>query len=231
MVQACSLQINDPNEETDVVAFERVSKGDDADLPVHMSDNEKALFQKYLGGATSYVEFGAGGSTVLASKFENLKRIDVVESDPGWVEGLQERRDIQESMGSGKLHFHLVDIGPTGAWGHPTDHSAETTNKFHAYSDAGSSIVESSGTDFILVDGRFRVACFLKTLKASGPRAIIAVHDYLRRPGYHVVEQFADVIEDSETFFVFQRKDNINESDLGNAIEGYERDESRRRGS
>lgn len=224
------MAIKPGDEETDVVAFEKVSKGGDADMPVHMKDNEKALFQKYLGRATSYLEFGAGGSTVFAansSLFDNLKRIDVVESDPDWVEGLQKRGDIQESMASGKLHFHLVDIGPTGLWGKPTDHSPETASKFHAYSDAGSSIVESLGTDFILVDGRFRVACFLKALKASVPGAVLAVHDYTGRTNYHVVEKFADVIAHEESFYVFQRKDNLKESDLKSTIETHEQDSSR----
>lgn len=236
MFQACSLRITDPQyidtaykEETAVVPFQlafgtiqRDGPAKDGIMGVRMSAKEKDLFGKLLRNASSYVEFGAGGSTVYALSFDNLKRIDVVESDPDWVGGLQNRHDIQQAIESGKLHFHLVEIGKTGAWGHPLDRSDQTTSKFHTYSDAGASVVESSGTDFVLVDGRFRVACFLKVLKASTPQTIIAIHDYTNRPQYHVVEKFADVIERSEEFVAFRKKEIIDETELGNTINQYE---------
>jgi len=115
----------------------------------------------------------------------------------------------------------LVDVGKTGAWGWPKDLSAQTASKFHTYSDAGASVVESSGTDFVLVDGRFRVACFLKVLKASTPQTIIAIHDYTSRPQYHFVEKFADVIERSEELVAFRKKETIDETELNNAINQY----------
>ena len=59
----------------------------------------------------------------------------------------------------------------------------------------------------VLVHGRFRVACFLKmlaSLEAINPQEASAtqslIHDY-DRPDYHVVEDFADLIENPGDFF------------------------------
>ena len=49
----------------------------------------------------------------------------------------------------------------------------------------------------VLVDGRFRVACFLKLLLAMDEESAstsILIHNY-RWPQYHVIEEFADLIE------------------------------------
>ena len=55
--------------------------------------------------------------------------------------------------------------------------------------------------DVYLVDGRYRVACacsaFLHAAKYGAANAIILMHDYAEREHYHVVEQFADIIESS----------------------------------
>ena len=49
----------------------------------------------------------------------------------------------------------------------------------------------------VLVDGRFRVACFLKMLKSMAPQDLnstqILIHDY-ERPEYHVIEEFAELV-------------------------------------
>lgn len=230
LLQACSLKpiapvlVNVADEETAVVPFQTLMLQMDSNkmsIPtsVRMSPAEIKLFRDLLGKATSYLEFGAGGSTILASSFKNIKRIDVVESDPDWVEGIKAQSDVQQAVSAGKLHFHLVDIGPTKEWGYPVDQSKESA--FHNYSDAGQTLVDSLGTDLVLVDGRFRVACFLKSLKASKPQTVIAIHDYTSRPGYHVVEGFADVMKRSEELVVFRKKSDCNEADLERAISNY----------
>lgn len=50
----------------------------------------------------------------------------------------------------------------------------------------------------VLVDGRFRVACFLKLLLAmdeeQASKTSMLIHNY-RWPEYHVIEEFADPIK------------------------------------
>ena len=45
-----------------------------------------------------------------------------------------------------------------------------------------------SQADVILIDGRFRVACFLYSLIHSKKDSIIIFDDYFNRPWYHIVE-------------------------------------------
>ena len=46
-----------------------------------------------------------------------------------------------------------------------------------------------SQADVILIDGRFRVACFLYSLIHSKKDSIIIFDDYFDRPWYHIVEE------------------------------------------
>ena len=48
--------------------------------------------------------------------------------------------------------------------------------------------------DAALVDGRFRVACALKLLPFLTQDSVLFMHDFWRRPMYHAVLDFHDVI-------------------------------------
>ena len=56
---------------------------------------------------------------------------------------------------------------------------------------------EQKKIDFILIDGRFRVACCLKLFDCIQENCMIAFDDFLNRPQYHVVLEFFDIIEES----------------------------------
>ncbi|VVM22346.1 hypothetical protein BSPWISOXPB_2687 [uncultured Gammaproteobacteria bacterium] len=45
---------------------------------------------------------------------------------------------------------------------------------------------------FVLVDGRFRVACFLYYLATGAPGTKIVFDDYVNRPHYHLIEEFVE---------------------------------------
>ena len=47
--------------------------------------------------------------------------------------------------------------------------------------------------DTVFIDGRFRVASFLYTLVAARAGTTILFDDYVKRPEYHVVEEFCRV--------------------------------------
>jgi hypothetical protein len=57
--------------------------------------------------------------------------------------------------------------------------------------------------DFFLVDGRFRVACFMQALLHAQTGALIAVHDFASRPTYHVIYEVAREVASAENFSVF----------------------------
>ena len=77
----------------------------------------------------------------------------------------------------------------------------------------------------VLVDGRFRVASTLETIKRVDDNCFILIHDY-RQPnnthrGYEFVEKYLDIIEFKDNLYVFKKKQNINFMELEMDLEKY----------
>lgn len=81
-----------------------------------------------------------------------------------------------------------VDLGELGSWGRPIDYSHRA--RFSSYIAAPWQF--DAKPDVVLVDGRFRVACFLKSLLEAAPGTTILFDDYTERSHYHLVEEYAD---------------------------------------
>jgi hypothetical protein len=47
----------------------------------------------------------------------------------------------------------------------------------------------------VVIDGRFRVCCFLTSLKFADEGPHIILDDYMRRPEYHIVEKYLERVE------------------------------------
>jgi hypothetical protein len=169
-------------------------------MKVHMTPEEQALFAELLSKASSYTEFGAGGSTVLAASLISGPIVST-DSSTEWLE-----RVAAECAGPGyksKPQLVLADIGPIREWGNPADESCR--NRWPLYPLSIWSVKHAANADLFLVDGRFRIACFLEILLRCRADARIAFHDYRDRPGYHIVEKFANVVNSAGTLFVFER--------------------------
>src|SRR5690606_36727692 len=96
----------------------------DESLLPRMSQKEILCFQKHLAGATDYVEFGSGGSTVLGANAQNIRRMWSVEGNPQWYSRLLERDDVAGAIRMGRLTFEYIDIGPVGRNSKPTDETS-----------------------------------------------------------------------------------------------------------
>lgn len=143
---------------------------------------EAAALRAAYGVARSVLEYGSGGSTVLAAELG--ANVWSVESDPDWACGLQGWLDAHPLTGRAQV-LH-VDIGPTRDWGHPVD-----TAGFRAWPDYALKVWDSPGfahPDVVLVDGRFRLACFLTTAYRISRPVTLFFDDYLNRKAYHRAE-------------------------------------------
>lgn len=171
-----------------------------------MTEAEQQLFLKYLKQAQHYFEFGSGGSTVWA--VEHGLTVQGVESDPAWVQALQDQLGQQ-------CQVAVADIGPTGDWGYPLQ--IEQSDKFPRYSQA---ILEHEQSfDLILIDGRFRVACTMAAIQHitkhhTQDSTIIFIHDFWNRPQYRSVLEFLVFIEQVDSAGVFKVKKNIELNDV-----------------
>eukprot|EP00746_Dinoflagellata_sp_MGD_P130486 gnl/MRDRNA2_/MRDRNA2_64412_c0_seq1.p1 gnl/MRDRNA2_/MRDRNA2_64412_c0~~gnl/MRDRNA2_/MRDRNA2_64412_c0_seq1.p1 ORF type:complete len:201 (-),score=34.94 gnl/MRDRNA2_/MRDRNA2_64412_c0_seq1:164-742(-) len=190
-----------------------------------MTTAERGLFYKLIREATRYQEFGSGGSTVVALTHSNIKQVYTVESDVEWISNLKKRKDVSDAIENGRMQFMHGDIGPTGWWGMPVNESKRY--KFPEYSGYASA-TKSWHFDFVFVDGRFRVACMLKALQQvpvdERSKVVFAMHDYMDRKWYHVVEGFLDRVQNADSLAVFRAKTLIKESALQAVIAQYEYD-------
>jgi len=160
----------------------------------HIAPNDKNVFYKYLDQSAHYFEYGSGGSTYQASIRTNVKTIHSVESDLEWYNKLIQLIKTNENV---NIIFNEMDARPN-TWGNPGPNS--TINQQIAYSDQIVMLDKtlSNQLDFILIDGRFRVACCLKCFDVINDKCLIAFDDFLDRPHYHIVLDYYDIVEQTQ---------------------------------
>ena len=137
--------------------------------------------------ADTYLEYGSGGSTVLAAVC-GCSHVFTVESDRKFLQRV--RKSFMESRAcrqSQLISIH-VDIGKTKKLGHPVDESKKNEWPRYAMSVWDELYSRSESPDMILIDGRFRVACFSYSLARAKPGTSIFFDDYEKRKPYHIVE-------------------------------------------
>ncbi len=154
-------------------------------MQIAMTEPEQLMLGGLLRCAHRYLEFGTGGSTVLAARLVRHSVI-AVDSSREWLDRVAAACPAERSA---KLLLNHVDIGPVGNWGVPQDEA--TRPRWPSYHNAIWANAEAEQADLVLVDGRFRVACFVQALLRTAPGTLVLLHDYPERPGYHVVEQLA----------------------------------------
>ncbi|MBL4538217.1 MAG: hypothetical protein JKP96_06060 [Oceanicaulis sp.] len=136
----------------------------------------------------SILEYGSGGSTVLASELEG-KHVVSVESDRDWAGNLcafLEQAAAVRSM----PRVHHIDVGETGAWGRPVNHDKLHLFPWYALAPWVMQSDRTPQVSLVLVDGRFRPACFLASMAMGRGELELIFDDYLDRPKYHFIEEY-----------------------------------------
>lgn len=145
------------------------------------------LVRKHYEAANVILEYGSGGSTVMASEMSG-KTIFSVESSKIWTR--QMRRWFNEAHPPSMPMIQYINIGETGKWGSPT--GTEGFQQYHLYPLSIWDTEEFKHPDVILVDGRFRVACALTAMLRCTKKTTLLFDDYEGRKGYHVIEDYLD---------------------------------------
>lgn len=181
-----------------------------------MSNEERSLFEEALSKGSRYLEYGSGGSTLIALRTPSLGKIDSVESDADFIEKhLKPDGLVDENLKSGRLRFLIPRIGKLGAWGHPVDREAE-----HLYPNyALCPWFDRAKPDIILVDGRFRVASALATL-IECPGGTLLIHDF-NRSLYRVLDAFVSIYDAVGTLVVGQRSADFDEKRARKLLKRY----------
>ena len=154
-----------------------------------------------LKRSTCFLEFGAGGSTCLAASL-GVPHIYSVESDKEYVKAV--RKAVDALASKSVLHSATVNIGPTKEWGMPVN--SDRARHWPGYSLNVWEMLakDEMRPDLALVDGRFRVACFLSCVLHMAPGTTILFDDYLGREQYHVVERHVPRAETVARMGVFK---------------------------
>jgi hypothetical protein len=166
-----------------------------------MSASELILFRSFLAKSARYLEFGCGGSTVLASA-DGKAWIIAVDSSEEWLQQVATKC----ATAATRPELVVADIGKVGDWGYPIDPAARP--RWAGYhSDVFQKLPKSTEADFVMVDGRFRVACFAQAVLNCPATALIGFHDFQSRPHYHIVRELGReiaAIEDMSVFAPFE---------------------------
>jgi hypothetical protein len=151
---------------------------------------ETALLCGAYAEARVILEYGAGGSTLIAGQVPGAK-VFAVDSDPAWIARLSSRFAANPPEASVVLHH--ADIGPVRDWGHPADRSGRA--RWPGYASDIWERPDFTAPDVVFIDGRFRLACFLTVLLRSQGMVTVLWDDYAERPAYHAAERFVLPVE------------------------------------
>ena len=127
------------------------------------------------------MEFGSGGSTVLANSL-GVASISV-ESDRFYAKAVRSGLQYPETA-----RIEVPTMGLTAEWGMPLFFRRKKGRRYIA---AGFDGLDGRVPDFILVDGRYRVGCGLESARRAhlaGNTALLMLDDYEGRPFYQSVE-------------------------------------------
>lgn len=129
--------------------------------------------------ARVYGEYGVGVSTTWMAEHTSAPIIGV-DSSSDWI------GKVRAQIPPERADLRHVDVGPLAAWGWPRDFSHR-----HAFRDYVDGLWNRDlRPDLVLIDGRFRVACFLRSCLEAAPGTHIVVDDYTQRREYGVMAEF-----------------------------------------
>lgn len=144
-------------------------------------DGHSRIFENNLSSQTIYGEYGCGQSTLYV-----LKNFDIpvysVDSSKEWVDLIKKNNENDKN-----LSINYVNIGNVNKYslGRPDDYSLR-----HNFFDYANDIWNRElKPNFVLIDGRLRVLCFLISLKKCNSGTKIIFDDYVGRKFYHIVEE------------------------------------------
>jgi hypothetical protein len=189
----------------------------------HFDEATTLYFLSLLGNCQFYLEYGSGGSTILAAALN--KPFVSVDTDRLFLQSL--RRKIGAVTAAQRL-LH-ADIGLTGPWGIPFPAgkpSLKRLNKWKAYPKTPWPFINQDNyPDLVLIDGRFRVATALTCCihMSACSTAQILVDDYADRPSYHIIEQHAKLVRMLGRMAVFHPSHG-DQSTLNEVIHQYSSD-------
>ena len=167
------------------------------------SKSANLFFKDKLKKSKFYFEFGSGSSTLLADI--NGGRYISVELDKLYFDLVKKR------IRNKKIKF--VDLGPVGEFSYPLiKNKKKILNYIKTIDDY---FKKKDYPDFILIDGRFRVACCINLfflIKKFHAKTTILLDDYQKREHYKILNDFFKVKRIGRMAVLKIKKKNFNKN-------------------
>lgn len=156
-------------------------RGFDPPTRPHLDEETAEWLERQLRKTQLYLEFGSGGSTLLANQL-SVPSISV-ESDRFYA------RAVRRGLAHPDIaRIQVPRMGITVEWGMALFFRR---SKGPRYIAAGFEGLGDRFPDLVFIDGRYRVACALESARRahlSGATASLLFDDYEGRPFYRAVE-------------------------------------------
>ena len=182
--------------------------------PNVLFDGDDSLFKDEIRQVDVYGEYGCGKSTSWVLK-NTSAFVVAVDTSNEWVMAVKQEnhRNIE------RLNIHHSNLGAVGGWGRLL--SYENMAHFSDYTDY---IWKQNETpELVLIDGRFRVCCFLTSLKFTEVGTKILFDDYTDRTDYHFVEKYLSRAVEcgQQCMFIVPPKSEIDMNELDRDIASF----------
>jgi len=175
-------------------------------------EGESELFLKYIQNSNYYGEYGSGLSTIYVSNFSTVKAISA-ETDILWINKIKDNLSSESN-----IELMHTNLGKILHFGRPESYVYKDKIKDYL----NSIWVGDFKPDLVLIDGRFRVACFLTSLINAERGTHIIFDDYPSRPYYHIVEKFEKPISQNNRQAVFKVSKNYEENEIKYYLDKFE---------
>ncbi len=165
-------------------------------------DNVAERVRAEYARASVVLEYGSGGSTALAARTPRLACYSV-ESDRKWARAMRDW--LAATHPGANVRIHYANIGRTRRWGRPKWTRRRLVYPLYLrYPRSVWARRDFRAPDLILIDGRFRLACFLTALMKIDRPTRLLWDDYLGRERYHLAERYAAPVETVGRMAVFE---------------------------
>ena len=148
-------------------------------------DGDDSLFKNLILDVKTYFEYGCGKSTEYMYKNSNAS-IFSVDTSKEWA---SKTLNLSKNSNYNRLNVKWIDVGVVADWGYPI--SFEKKQNFVKYANWFWEF--GLKPDLVVIDGRFRILCFLTSIKFASIGTQIIFDDYTNRPFYHVAEDFLKI--------------------------------------
>ena len=168
----------------------------------YLFSGDDRKFKETIRLCKVYGEYGCGKSTIWVAHNTSAK-IYSVDTSEIWVEKVSKKITGEAQT----ISIRFIDLGRIGKWGRPLGYSK--AYQFYQYTDW--IWQQKNLPDTVLIDGRFRVCCWLTSLKYALAGTNLIFDDYVNREEYHFVEKYFQPSEyfGRQAFFIVPDKSTI----------------------